>query len=160
MAYDSAVIDVLNDLILINNDRVAGYEKAYDETKEIETDLRALFKGLASNSRDFASDLKAEVTKLGGEPESGTMVSGKIYRAWMDIRSVFTNDNRRAVLENAETGEDAAKKAYEEALQSDQLPADIRQMVVNQQTSILAAHELIKKERDRQRNISHFPLTN
>lgn len=160
MAYDSEVIDVLNDLILINNDRVAGYEKAFDETNEIETDLRALFKGLASDSRDFARDLKAEVTKLGGEPESGTMVSGKIYRAWMDIRSVFTNDNRRAVLENAETGEDAAKKAYEEALKSDLLPAELRQLVMSQQTSILAAHELIKKERDRQRDISQFPLTN
>ena len=160
MANNSEVIDVLNDLILINNDRVAGYEKAYDETNDIETDLRALFKGLASNSRDFARDLKAEVTKLGGEPESGTMVSGKIYRAWMDIRSVFTSDNRRAVLENAETGEDAAKKAYEEALQSEVLPADIRQMIMSQQTSILSSHELIKKERNRQRDISQFPLTN
>ena len=44
METNSEIIETLNDLILINNDRVAGYEKAYDETKEVASDLRALFK--------------------------------------------------------------------------------------------------------------------
>jgi uncharacterized protein (TIGR02284 family) len=159
MANNSEVIETLNDLILINNDRVAGYEKAYDETKDIETDLRAMFNKLADDSRGFVLDLKGEVTKLGGEPESGTMASGKLYRVWMDIRSVFSTDNRRAVLENAESGEDAAKKAYEEALKDNELPADIRQLILAQQTSILQAHDSIKKQRDEQRDISKYPLT-
>ncbi|TLV03041.1 ferritin-like domain-containing protein [Dyadobacter luticola] len=159
MAENTAVIETLNDLILINNDRIAGYEKAYDETNEIENDLRAMFNKLADQSRDHVLDLKAEVTKLGGEPESGTLASGKLYRVWMDIRSVFSSDNRRAVLENAEGGEDAAKKAYDEALQSDDLPADIRQLLLSQQTAIQSSHDSIKRERDRQRDVSKYPLT-
>jgi uncharacterized protein (TIGR02284 family) len=159
MAENAEVIEVLNDLILINNDRIAGYEKAYNETKDIENDLRSMFSKLADQSKGYVMDLKAEVTKLGGEPETGTMTSGKLYRAWMDIRSVFSSNNRRAVLENAEGGEDAAKKAYEEALKSNNLPADIRQLLLSQQTAILSAHETIKRERDLQRDVSNYPLT-
>ncbi|MCE6989951.1 PA2169 family four-helix-bundle protein [Dyadobacter sp. CY323] len=159
MAENSEVIEVLNDLILINNDRIAGYEKADAETKEIENDLRAMFKKLAEQSRDHVLDLKAEVVKLGGEPATGTMTSGKLYRVWMDIRSVFTFDNRLAVLENAEGGEDAAIKAYGEALKSEVLPADIRQLLLSQESAIKSSHDTIKKERDRQRDVPNYPLT-
>ncbi|ACT92371.1 PA2169 family four-helix-bundle protein [Dyadobacter fermentans] len=159
MAQNSETIEILNDLILINNDRIAGYEKAEAETQELENDLRAMFRNLADQSRAHVLDLTSHVTHLGGEPATGTMLSGKLYRIWMDIRATFTSDNRRAVLENAEMGEDAAKKAYDEALQSEELPADVRQLILSQYTSIQSAHDTIKTERDRQRDVSKYPLT-
>jgi len=36
-------IDVINDLIIINNDRIEGYKTASDETQE--QDLKQLFSG-------------------------------------------------------------------------------------------------------------------
>lgn len=159
MAQNSETIEILNDLILINNDRIAGYEKAEAEAGDLENDLRAIFRNLAEESRANVLDLKSHVTRLGGEPATGTMLSGKLYRVWMDIRATFTSDNRRAVLENAEMGEDAAKKAYEEALKSDDLPADIRQLLLSQFTAIQSAHDTIKTDRDRQRDVSKYPLT-
>lgn len=159
MAQNSETIEILNDLILINNDRIAGYEKAEAETKDIENDLRSMFHNLAEQSRANVLDLTGQVTHLGGEPATGTMLSGKLYRVWMDVRATFTSDNRRAVLENAETGEDAAKKAYEEALKAEDLPADIRQLILSQYTAIQAAHDTIKTDRDRQRDVSKYPLT-
>lgn len=158
MAQNSETIETLNDLILINNDRVAGYEKAEAEANELENDLRALFHDLADESRRHAAELKNLVSTLGGEPATGTMLSGKLYRVWMDIRATFTSDNRRAVLENTEAGEDAAKKAYAEALQQP-LPADIRRVIEHQQTNIRTAHDAIRQERDRQRDVSRYPLT-
>lgn len=158
MAQNSETIETLNDLILINNDRVAGYEKAEAEANELENDLRALFRDLADESRRHAAELKNLVSTLGGEPATGTMLSGKLYRVWMDIRATFTSDNRRAVLENTEAGEDAAKKAYVEALQQP-LPADIRRVIEHQQTNIRTAHDTIRHERDRQRDVSRYPLT-
>lgn len=159
MAQNSETIETLNDLILINNDRIAGYEKAEAETNELESDLRVLFTRLADESRTHAAELKNLVSVLGGEPATGTMLSGKLYRVWMDIRATFTSDNRRAVLENAEAGEDAAKSAYAEALQQTGLPDDVRQMIEQQQTHILSAHDTIRLERNRQRDVSKYPLT-
>lgn len=159
MVQNSETIEILNDLILINNDRIEGYQKAHDEAGELENDLRAWFSQLVNDSRKNVSELEMEVTTLGGEPATGTMLSGKLYRIWMDIRSTFTSDNRRAVLENAEAGEDAAKKAYEEAMNAENLAAGPRELIEKQYQGILTTHDAIKKERDRQRDVSKYPLT-
>ncbi len=143
------LVEVLNDLIEINNDRIVGYGKAADETKSIDVDLQAIFRKMADESRKYKSELVAEVTKLGGEPTTGTTNSGKLYRVWMDTKAIFTGKDRQAILENCEFGEDAAQKAYKMALASDaEIPADTRQLITDQQSSLKTSHDLIKKYRD------------
>jgi uncharacterized protein (TIGR02284 family) len=143
------LIDVLNDLIRINNDRINGYEKAAEEARDIDVDLRSVFTRMADESRQYAAELTQEVVKLGGEPATGTTNSGKIYRVWMDVKATFTGHSRQAVLENCEFGEDAAQKAYDLALRSDaEMTADIRQLITNQKASLKTSHDVIKKYRD------------
>ena len=113
------LVEVLNDLVEINNDRIVGYEKAADETKSVDVDLQAIFHKMADESRKYKSELVEEVTRLGGEPSTGTTNSGKLYRVWMDAKAIFTGKDRQAILENCEFGEDAAQKAYKLALASD-----------------------------------------
>lgn len=147
--------EVLNDLVRINNDRIEGYERAINETKDRDTDLQAVFHRMADESRQYASELKNEIRRNGGSGDvaEGTTVSGKIYRAWMDIKSAFTGKGRKTVLENCEFGEDAAQKAYDEALKTDApLPTEVRQLIVNQKTSLKASHDTIKQYRDMERN--------
>jgi len=87
---------------------------------------------------------------LGGEVENGTTNSGKIYRAWMDVKAVFTGHNRKTILSNCETGEDAAQHAYNDALHNDGLPRYVREMLIKQQTSLKKSHDKIKSLRDRE----------
>ncbi|TLV03272.1 PA2169 family four-helix-bundle protein [Dyadobacter luticola] len=148
MAENSEIIEVLNDLILINNDRVEGYQKSFDETDASDSDLRTLYNKLADDSRQFSSELSSEVTSLGGEPATGTMLSGKIYRTWMDVRSAFSSNGRQTSLDNSEFGEDAAQKAYETALKSDNLTADLRSLIIKQQATLKIGHDTIKRLRD------------
>lgn len=149
MATNDNVIEVVNDLIRINNDRIVGYEKASDEARDIDVDLRAVFARMAEESRQYAAELTQEVVKLGGDPATGTTNSGKIYRVWMDVKATFSGKSRQAVLENCEFGEDAAQKAYETALSSDvSLPSDLRQLITNQKSSLKTSHDVIKKYRD------------
>lgn len=143
------LVEVLNDLIEINNDRINGYEKAVENTKEIDIDLQAIFKKMADLSRKNKSELIACVTKLGGEPSTGTTNAGKIYRVWMDVKATFTGHDRHSVLEACEYGEDAAQKAYKEALESDaEMDAETRQLITSQKASLKSDHDLIKKYRD------------
>jgi uncharacterized protein (TIGR02284 family) len=143
------LVEVLNDLVQINNDRVVGYEKTANETKSLDSDLQATFHKMANGSRKYASELAQEVSKLGGEVTHGTSNSGKIYRVWMDVKATFTGHDRETVLKNCEFGEDAAQKAYRAALASDaQMSADVRELITNQQASLKTAHDLIKKYRD------------
>jgi len=149
MVQNKEVIEVLNDLIRINNDRTAGYTRAAEDTKTVDVDLRTIFDRLAEESRQNAIELTAQVGRLGGEPATGTTIEGKIYRAWMNVKDMFTGKDRHALLASCEYGEDAAQRAYEDALISDApLPADLRQLIVSQKASLKNAHDMIKKYRD------------
>jgi len=155
MATNEKLVTVLNDLIEINNDRVTGYNKAADETKDIDVDLKAIFYKMADESRNYLSELKQEVARLGGEPAEGTTNSGKIYRVWMDLKATFTGHDRQSVLESCEFGEDAAQKAYKAALISDaEMNSETRQLIMKQQTSLKTSHDLIKKYRDMHKAVS------
>lgn len=151
MLINEKTTEVLNDLIRINNDRVEGYEKAEKETDNKDADLRSLFSTMAAESRQYVSELNRHVAGAGSEPADGTTVSGKIYRAWMDVKATFSGKDRKAILASCEYGEDAAQKAYDAALASDaDLPADIRQLIVDQKQNLKKSHDQIKAMRDRQ----------
>ncbi|SFW33665.1 PA2169 family four-helix-bundle protein [Chitinophaga sancti] len=141
-------IEILNDLVQINNDRIDGYEKALGELKEEDTDLRALFSSMISESHEIRLALGTEVNALGGDMETSTTTSGKIYRAWMDVKALFTGHDRHTVLANCERGEDAAQKAYNTALEDEELPAYLREMVSEQQQTLRRSHDQIKALRD------------
>jgi uncharacterized protein (TIGR02284 family) len=148
MQNTKETIEILNDLIQINNDRIEGYERAIKESQPEDEDLKVLYASMIAESHRIRIALATEVQAMGAEVEQGTTTSGKIYRAWMDVKAVFTGHDRHAVLENCEAGEDAAQKAYRTALNSDSLPAFIRELLVQQQDSLRESHDEIKALRD------------
>ena len=148
MQTNEKLISVLNDLVRINNDRVSGYEKASAETETIDVDLRAIFMGYANDSQKYANELALEVKRLGGESAEGTTGLGKIYRAWMDVKALFTGSDRQTVLDNCETGEDAAQKAYKSALKTENLPAYLFALINKQKDELRGAHDEVKALRD------------
>ncbi len=143
------MVGVLNDLIRINKDRVVGYEKAIDELKDEDADLKTLFQRYITESRQYSQELTGEVTRLGGDPADGTTNSGKIYRVWMDLKAAVSGHDRKAVLSNCEFGEDAAQKAYDTALNADMnWEPSIRDLVVRQKATLKAGHDEVKRLRD------------
>lgn len=140
--------ETLNDLVLINNDRMEGYLKGIEELKTEDSDLKMVFEDRIEQSRNFHAELVDELTKSNHEVKEGTMTSGKIYRAWMDVKAFFTGNNRKAILDNCEDGEDAALKAYDEALKCENLTPEQRAIVVRQHAAIKASHDKIKAMRD------------
>ncbi len=148
MANDN-VIGILNDLVRINHDRVVGYEKAMDELKDEDADLKTLFQRYVNESREYGQELKQEVSRLGGDAAEGTTNSGKIYRVWMDLKAAVTGHDRKTVLNNCEFGEDAAQKAYDTALNSDtELEPSLRDLIVKQKAALKVGHDEVKRLRD------------
>jgi len=148
MEKSKEIIEVLNDLILINNDRIVGYEKAVKELKDEDADLKSLFDAMILESQQIKSDLTHEVQVLHGDTEKGTTEMGKIYRAWMSVKAVFTGSDRHSILSNCEYGEDAAQKAYEKALATDKLPGFLKEMLLKQQQVLKDSHDEIRDLRD------------
>ena len=151
MENNQKVAEVLNDLIQINNDRIAGYERAFKELKDGDEDLKGIFTGYIDQSRNLRNALGTEVETLGIKMDEGTTASGKIYRAWMDVKALFTGNDRQTVLNNCEFGEDAAQKAYKEALKTENLPAYLFALISRQKDELKRAHDEVKALRDQEK---------
>ena len=139
--------ETLRDLIRINNDRVTGYSKAATQTDDQE--LQSLFSQLSQQSRQFASELRSLVSDNDNNVTDETTTAGKIYRTWMDVKATFGGDDRKGILASCEFGEDAAQKAYKEALEEDDLTPDVRVTIERQKATLRQAHDKIKMMRDR-----------
>lgn len=139
---------VLEDLIKINNDRIAGYEKALKDVKPEDADLRILFLKAIDQSRAIRMTLGTELQTLKADIPTGTSGSGSIHRAWLDLKATFTGHNRHAVLSSCEFGEDATQKAYESALSSEHLPEYLASIVLSEKEELKAFHDEIKALRD------------
>ena len=140
----SKTIEVLNTLITINNDRIEGYETANKETEEQE--LKTLFAHFSATSQKCNSDLSSEVHRLGGTVAEGTMISGKFFRVWMDVKAALTGKDRKAILDSCEYGEDVAKDTYKMALQNDSeyLNDEQQTMIRGQHALLVADHDKVK----------------
>jgi uncharacterized protein (TIGR02284 family) len=147
METQEKTVEVLNDLIRINNDRIAGYQKASSNTEITEADLKTLFHRMSEESRDYVEELSAEVISLGGQPASDTTTSGKIYRAWMDVKATFSGKDSHATLASCEFGEDAAQRAYNDAMDADLEPV-VLGLIARQKALLKGSHDLVKRYRD------------
>jgi len=151
MENNQKVIEVLNDLIQINNDRVTGYERALKELKDEDDDLKTLFLAFIDQSRNLKNALGTEVQTLGADMDRSTTASGKIYRAWMDVKALFTGHDRQTVLDNCEFGEDAAQKAYKSALDTENLPAYLYALITRQKEELKRSHDEVRALRDQEK---------
>lgn len=152
MEENKKIIEVLNDLIEINADRIKGYEKAAGNLDSSEVMLRSLFYQIADESQEIKERLADKVVALGGEPATDTTERGKVYRVWMDIKATFSGNDSVSTLEACEFGEDAAQRAYKAAeADSQEFPEEIRHMIKNQQHLLKMSHDLIRNQRDQYR---------
>ncbi|WP_374949694.1 PA2169 family four-helix-bundle protein [Mucilaginibacter sp.] len=143
-------VEVLNDLIEINNDRIDGFERASKDLGNVDVDLKAVFEKFASDSRRYVQELSQAVGEAGGEVETGNTATGTIHRAWLDVKATFSGHDRKSILEECERGEDAIKKAYRDALAEGALSTQHTQVVSQQQQGINEGHDSIKALRDAQ----------
>lgn len=135
----------LNNLIETCKDGETGFREAADGVQNAA--LRTVFNEYARQRAQFAAELQNLVTRLGGSPATSGSAAGALHRGWMNLKSALTGKDDHAILEEAERGEDAAVKNYQNVLAED-LPTDIRAVVEEQYRQILQAHGRIRGLRD------------
>ncbi|MVM39255.1 PA2169 family four-helix-bundle protein [Spirosoma sp. HMF3257] len=144
MITNKEIVDDLNELVKINNDRIQGYEKAIEDNEDAQLD--DLFRHYVIQSQNFRSQLADHIVRIDGTGVSdatSTDVTSKIHRAWIDIKSALTGKDRDAVLSSVEFGENAAIEAYQDAIDKDHIPAYIKEDLVKQLSELQVAHDKI-----------------
>lgn len=133
-------ISVLNDLLNITNDRIAGFAKVADKVWDNYSELRPAYDDMVAESWDMKQDLIDLITAKGGDPDNTTSVSGAFHRAWIDVKNTFTKDKDESTLENVVFGEKAAIDAYNNALESGDLCPESTTLVLNQLHHLKASY--------------------
>lgn len=134
-------ISILNDLIETCRDGEKGFRSASDSIKDPK--LQQLFLTFSEQRRKFILELQDEVRRLGGDPDQAGSVSGALHRGWLNLKSAITGNDDAAIISECERGEDAAVRAYRDAL-SKILPADCKRVVTLQAEEIQDAHDRIR----------------
>lgn len=139
------VISILNGLIETCKDGQEGFKTAAENVYGSE--LKSLFYDYSQQRAQFAGELQEEVRHLGGDPEKLGSVSGELHRAWMEVKTALVGKDNASILNECERGEDAALKAYHDAL-NEKLPQPVSDTITNQLTALKAAHDSIRSLRD------------
>ena len=133
-------ISVLNDLLNITNDRIAGFAKVADKVWDTYSNLRPAYDDMVAEGWDMKQDLIDIITSKGGDPDNTTSVSGTLHRAWIDIKNTFSTDKDESTLENVIFGEKSAIKAYQDALESGDLCPESTVLVSRQLLQLKASY--------------------
>jgi uncharacterized protein (TIGR02284 family) len=141
-------IDVLNNLIETARDGQLGFQTAAEGATAPE--LKGFFSDSATERANFATELSRLVTTMGGEPHETGHVAGAMHRGWINIKTAVSGNDDKAILEEAERGEDYAKKAFADAL-AESLPAEARSVVERMAKQVLQTHDRVRDLRNEAR---------
>ena len=137
----------LNTLLATLTDSINGYR---DSAENIEDgNFKQLFLDSAEERSRVAEDLRAEVRRLGGDPNDDGSVMGKTHQVFLDLKAAVTGRDDKAIINEVERGEDYLKEKFEAALQSDKLTGETRDIVERAFTSVRRGHDRIAEIKHR-----------
>src|SRR5580658_423893 len=149
------ILSTLNDLIETCKDSQHGFQSAGEKLKDPE--IHTLFLKFYLQRSEFAGELQAEVTRIGGDPATSGSALGAIQRGWSGLKTALAVDTDFAILDEADKGEDAAVENYIAALRKD-LPSDLKSIVSWQFHEIQNAHRIIRDLLDKHHATTDLPM--
>lgn len=141
-------LDVLKDLVEVCKDGEYGFRECAEQAKSPE--LKSFLSQRAEDCRRGAQELHEQIRSLGGTVDDSGSALGAVHRGWVSVKAKLTSYDDKAVLEEAERGEDNALARYRKALQKN-LPAQVRQVVERQCEGVQRNHDQVKMRRNQAR---------
>jgi len=126
--------EALQVLLQKNYDAEKGFKKAITKTEN--DSLKEFLKRQAVKHNRFATELDKEIRSLNEHPKEEGSFTGKLSRAWMDIKVAVSGDHDEAILEECVRGEKDSAKEYEEALDENTFPPHLEEVLKKQLSDI------------------------
>ena len=139
MAEHSSAISTLNTLIATTIDSINGYENS---AKDVDNErFREIFRQRAGERQEVVEQLRAEVRRLGGDPEDSGSFMGKTHQRFEDLKAAITGHDEKSIVNAVERGEDYLRDKWQDALQSGDLKGESHDLVERCYQSIKTGHE-------------------
>ncbi len=137
--------DALEDLLEVCKDGEYGFQSCAEQAKR--QDLKSFLSRRVEDCRKGAEEIRRHLAAYGGDTDQGGSAMGALHRGWVSVKATLSTYDDKAVMEEAERGEDNALARYRKALQKP-LPQDIRQMVQRQCDGVQRNHDEVKRLRN------------
>jgi uncharacterized protein (TIGR02284 family) len=132
---------ILNTLTATLIDSVNGYRDAAEDAEAGR--FQQIFRERADERSRLAEELRAEVRRLGGDPEDSGSFMGKTHQGFMNLKSAITGRDDKAIINEVERGEDYLKEKFETALNNADLRPEARSVVERVYHSVRQGHDQI-----------------
>ena len=139
MTEHNGEISTLNTLIATLIDSVIGYEDAASNSDAGR--FAEMFRQRANERQQCVDDLRAEVRRLGGNPEDDGSFMGKTHQRFLDLKAAITGRDDKAIVNEVERGEDYLKEKFETALNDGDLSGESREAVQRAFQSVREGHD-------------------
>ena len=147
-------ITTLNTLTNTLIDSVTGFEDAASNLEGNDR-LREIFRERASERSRVVEQLRAEVRRLGGNPEDDGSFMGKTHQRFLDLKAAIMGRDEQAIINEVERGEDYLKEKFETALNSEHLSGESRTVVESAYQSVRSGHDQISQLKHGMANHTH-----
>ncbi len=133
-------------LIAVLRDGEKGFVDVGEHLKNNEH--RSFFMEESKVRGSYAGELERAVNRVTDADvhETGTAAAA-VHRTWGDIKARLGGGDH-TLLETAEQGEDAAKKAYQQALDDPAISDTIRALIAQQFEHVKRSHDTVRGFRD------------
>jgi len=138
--------EALQVLLQKNYDAEKGFKKAITKTEN--DSLKEFLKRQAVKHNRFATELDREIRSLNEHPKEEGSFTGKLSRAWMDIKVAVSGNQDEAILEECVRGEKDSAKEYEEALDENNFPPHLEEVLKKQLSDIKTMIAEVKSMED------------
>lgn len=145
-------VRAFSDLLHIARTSAKGYQEAAEEVKSSE--LKSQLNQYSQQRSQFASQLEQQASQLGIQAKDETTIenvatdaAAAVHRGWINIKSAFTGGDDSSILGTCETGEETALKAYDTALQSQDLTESAKSVLQQQRSEVQSAKNWITQHK-------------
>jgi uncharacterized protein (TIGR02284 family) len=136
-------VKVLNSLIETTLDSAHGYKEAADSSEDAR--YKTMFSERSLKRMKLTGELQQEVRSFGGEPEQDQSMLGKAHNKFVDLKAAVLGHDEKAIINEVERGEDFIKAKFEKAVEDDDLPANIRELVTRAFAEIKSDHDEVSR---------------
>lgn len=125
-----AVEDTIENLIETLEDGREGFARAADRLEDDgNTELAEEFRSYAEQRAEMLGELRAHADEHDVVVEEDGSIIGALHRGWITLKDALTGDDPRAIATAAASGENHAVEQYEQALDDEQVDAELRTLL-------------------------------
>ncbi|MDD2987538.1 MAG: PA2169 family four-helix-bundle protein [Zoogloea sp.] len=139
------LVKTLNELLMMSRDGDEGFRHASEHAKT--PTISAVLLRRAADCRTAVVELQVEIERLGGAPVEHGSVSAALHRGWTTLKTVFTTEDDKLVLDECIRAEKDALDAFTEAIEKP-MPSSLRALVMRELEGVRRNHAEMQRLRD------------